>query len=242
MSGLYFWIGIVLCAACAVGATVGGIMVKNNWGWWNPRPASTLTQSPTQQTTISGDSNTTYQAGGNITILEKPTNPTTLIEPRFSENVSTVMFSLGERGMTVGYTKESLEKSHMNNGFVLDNYRPVDLYIEDNQLYADVKIYGGKGLPPIEIKKNKLSNKPQDWDFNSNENAMEIVNSNQIPVYQFFYKTPSHIVMNGIFPYPSGFIMANENGAFGRRELPTAFNVKRIFKYPSWKYPGKYEE
>ena len=114
---------------------------------------------------------------------------------------------------------------------MFNNYRPVELYIENGQLYADVKIYGGSGFPPIEIKKNKLSNKPKDWDFNSNEKAMEIVNGNGVPIYQFFYKKPSHIVMNGVFPYPGGLTL-----------LPITFKLKRIFKYPSWKYPGEYEK
>lgn len=163
-------------------------------------------------------------------------------EPRFSESIDTFFFSLGERGISVGYKKEVLEKTHMKNLYVLNDYRPVELYIENGQLYADVKIYGGRGLPPIEIKKNKVSNKPDNWDLNSNENAMEIVNQDGIPIYQFLYKTPSHIVMNGIFPYPGGFILANKGGAILNPELPTTFILKRIFKYPSWKYPGEYEE
>jgi hypothetical protein len=175
--------------------------------------------------------------------VSKNKNPTVLQlkEPRFSESVEYFYFSLGGGGMSCGYNKNVLENSHMNNCFVLNNYRPVDLYIENGQLYADVSIYGGRGLPPIEIKKNKLSNKPEDWDFNSNTNAMEIVNEHQLPIYQFFYKTPSHIVMNGIFPFSDGYIMGNESGAIVSK-LPTAINLKRLFKYPSWKFPGEYEE
>lgn len=165
-----------------------------------------------------------------------------LKEPTFSEDVKNFTFSLGERGITIGYPKEVLEKKHINTGFVFNNYHPVELYIENGQLYADVKIYGGSGFPPIEIKKNKLLNKPDSWDFNSNENAMEIVNENKVPIYQFFYKSPSQIVMNGIFPYPGGLILANENGAVGNPILPATFKLKRIFKYPSWKYPGEYEK
>jgi len=165
-----------------------------------------------------------------------------LKEPMFSENVENFSFSLGERGITVGFKKEVLEKEHMNNLFVFSNYRPVELYIEGGQLYADVKIFGGSGLPPIEIKKNKLSNKPPNWDFNSNETALEIVDNKQTPIYQFFYKNPSHIIMNGIFPFPGGLILANENGATINPTLPTNFLLKRIFKYPSWQYPGEYEK
>jgi tetratricopeptide (TPR) repeat protein len=164
-----------------------------------------------------------------------------LKEPMFSEDVDNFFFSLGERGLTGGCKKEILEKKHMSNLFVFDNYRPVELYIEKGTLYADVNIYGGQGLPPIKIKKNKLSNKPDDWDFNSNDKAFEIVDNKQNPIYQFFYKSPSHIVINGIFPAPGGYILANENGASGSPDLPDKFNLKRIFKYPSWKYPGEYE-
>jgi len=48
--------------------------------------------------------------------------------------------------------------------------------------------------------------------------------------------------MNGIFPFPGGLILANENGATINPILPTNFSLKRIFKYPSWKYPGEYEK
>lgn len=165
-----------------------------------------------------------------------------LKEPMFAENTENFTFSLGERGFSIGYSKKALEKNHINTGFVFGDYHPVDLYIENGKLYADVKIYGGSGLPPIEIKKNKLFNKPQDWDFNSNEKAMEIVNDKGVPVYQFFYKKPSHIVMNGIFPYPGGLLLANENGVTQNPLLTTKFKLNKIFKYPSWKYPGEYEE
>ncbi|MEW6601129.1 MAG: hypothetical protein AB1499_09175 [Nitrospirota bacterium] len=162
-------------------------------------------------------------------------------KPMFSENIKYYRFSLGGRGINIGYEKEVLENGHMNNILVIGNYRPFELYIEEGKLYADVKIYGGKGRPPIEIKKNKLSNKPPDWDFNSNETALEIVDNNYSPIYQFIYKTPSHIVINGIFPIPDSFILACDSGTTSSSIVPTNFSLKRIFKYPSWKHPGKYE-
>jgi len=76
-----------------------------------------------------------------------------LKEPMFAENTENFTFSLGERGFSIGYSKKALEKNHINTGFVFGDYHPVDLYIENGKLYADVKIYGGSGLPPIEIKK-----------------------------------------------------------------------------------------
>jgi hypothetical protein len=72
MSATYFFIGLALVLVGAVGSLTGGIEVKNNWGWWNPGLTSPLTKTPTQQTTIGGNSNTAYQAEGNITVLEQP--------------------------------------------------------------------------------------------------------------------------------------------------------------------------
>jgi len=141
----------------------------------------------------------------------------------------------------VGYKVAALEKSP-NEPFMLNNFSPVKVYVKNGTPYADVKVYGGSGLPPIEIKNNQLLNKPPAWDFNSNEKALEIVNENYLPIYQFFYKSPSHIVVNGAFPFPGGLILANENGAVINPSFPVTFKLKRIFKYPSWKYPGQFDE
>ncbi len=165
----------------------------------------------------------------------------TLEEPTFSEEIETVSFSIGGGGMTAGYSFEALKKSP-REPFNFGGHIPVKLYVEKGNIYADVKIHGESGIPPIEVKKNKILNKPDDWDLNSNENALEIVNAKQVPIYQFYYKTPSHIVMNGIFPFPGGLILANEDKAIINPTMPTAFKLKRIFKYPAWKYPGKYDE
>ncbi len=143
--------------------------------------------------------------------------------------------------MSAGYSRQALSEAP-REPFRLSGYSPAKLYLEGGKLYADVSIYGGSGLPPIQIKHNKLINKPPEWDFNSNAKALEIVNDKGIPVYQFYYKTPSHIVMNGISPFPGGLILANESGAALNPFLPAQFKLKPMFKYPSWKYPGEYSE
>jgi len=172
----------------------------------------------------------------NVNTAPKPV----LKKPIFSENIDTFTFSLGERGFSSGYSVEALKEPKEPYNF--GKYKPVKLYIKDGNLFADVKIYGGSNLPPIEIVQNELSNKPHDWDFNSNNKALEIVDKNKNPIYQFFYKTPAHIVVNGIFPFPGGLILANDQGAVINPSLPTNFKLKRIFKYPSWQYPGEYEK
>jgi hypothetical protein len=175
---------------------------------------------------------------------EKNTQPTKipkLEEPTFSEAVDKVSFSLGEGGIT-DITDISRLKEQPREPFNFGGFKPVKIYISNDKIYADVEIYGGSNLPPIQIKRNKLMNKPPHWDFNSNRNALEIVNEKQIPIYQFIYKTPSHIVFNGIFPFPDGLILASEKGVVLNPTLPTTFELKRIFKYPSWQYPGEYEK
>ncbi|MDD2541933.1 MAG: hypothetical protein PHH28_12945 [Desulfuromonadaceae bacterium] len=160
-----------------------------------------------------------------------------LVKPRFSEKITNFTLSLGENGISSGYSKDALKTPKEPYNF--NSYKPVKLYIDNGDLYADVKIYGGSGLPAIEIVKNELVNKPHNWDYNSNSTGLEIVDNNQKPIYQFYYKTPSHIVMNGIFPFPGGLILANEDGATINPSLPMSFVLKPIFKYPAWKYPGQ---
>ena len=161
-------------------------------------------------------------------------------EPRFSEDVKTFNFSLGGGGINIGYGKEQLQAG-ANEPFNFGGHSPVKVYIEEGNLYADVEVYQGAGLPSIKIIKNKLIDKPHNWDKNSNETALEIVDDKYRPIYQFIYKTPEHIVVNGIFPSPAGLILANDNGMVLNPTLPTTFKLERIFNYPSWKYPGEYD-
>ena len=179
-----------------------------------------------------------------VPIKEKSAQPTKieeLEEPSFSGTLPKVSFSLGGGGITFIADISKL-KEQPSEPFNFRGFKPIEIYISNDNIYADVQIYGGSNLPPLQIKGNKLIDKPLDWDFNSNRNALEVVNEKQIPIYQFIYKTPSHIVFNGIFPSPDGLILANEKGVVLNRTLPTTFELKRIFKYPSWQYPGEYEK
>jgi hypothetical protein len=171
------------------------------------------------------------------------TTEVTFDQPRFSEEVTTFDFSFGESGITSGVRKERLESGPVYP-YNLGEFKPVKLYVDDGILYADVSVYGGSNLPPIRITRNKLLGKPKNWDFNSNDTAIEIVNSIGKPVYQFYYKSPSHIVVKGVFPFPSGFIVAGSKGAtvIQNANLLLKDSLKPIFKYPSWKFQGKLVE
>lgn len=168
-----------------------------------------------------------------------------LEQPTFREKVEEVVtFSLGERGMSSSYSLSDLEKKP-REPFELRGYKPFRMYVENGKLYVDVSVYGGANLPPVEIEHNKFTRRmSSQWDINSNTKALEVVNEDHFPVFQLFYKTPSHIVVNGVFPFPGGLFLANESGVemISTAMLPRKFSLKRIFKYPSWKYPGQYDE
>jgi len=156
-------------------------------------------------------------------------------QPSFSEEVSKFEVTLG--GITTGYDVSVL-KNEAKEPFYLYGYKPIKIYFEMGVLYADLNVYGGSGLPPIKIVRNRVSGKPSKWDLNFNKNAVEIVDDKFRPIYQFYYKTPSHIVINGIFPIPNGLLLAYEDHTTLNPILPATFKLDPIFKYPSWKYHG----
>lgn len=160
-------------------------------------------------------------------------------EPTFREEHETLNFSLGG-GITCGYTKEQLKKCP-NSPFNFGGHLPVQVYVEDGKLYADVEVFSESGLPPIKITKNVLSGLPHNWDSNKNENALEVVNEAGAPIYQLIYKRDGHIIVNGVFPFPGGLVLADEQHMVMNPSLPVKLELKRIFKYPSWKYPAEYE-
>ena len=160
--------------------------------------------------------------------------------PTFQEKLENVTFSLGGGGIHTIYRLSDLEKAP-REPFNLGGFSPVRIYAETGKVYADVTVYGGPASPPIEVKHNEVVVGPPNWDRNFSQSALEVVNEKQFPVFQLIYKTPSHIVFNGIFPFPGGLILANEEGSVVNPTVPVTFSLKRIFKYPSWKYPGQYE-
>ena len=82
---------------------------------------------------------------------------------------------------------------------------------------------------------------PQNWDFNSDGNAIEIVNQNQQPIFQLIYKSQYYIVINGYLYYPGGFTFVDEDGRMiqNPQTVPVDYSLAPIFKYPSSKYPGQ---
>lgn len=165
--------------------------------------------------------------------------------PTFRERVENVYLTIGPS--STEYKFADLEKAHVPVDF--GGYSPISLYIENKKLYADVTLFGSPELPAINIKRNEFHTPPPQWDINSNDTALEVVNEKKIPIFQLYYKNQSHthISINGYFPQPGGRAasLMMEDGfipvAAPDPNLPPEFLLKRIFRYPAWKYPGQFE-
>jgi hypothetical protein len=168
-----------------------------------------------------------------------PISPTPIPEAHFHEQAGTLPeITLGEHGATSGGNRGTF--------FNFGGFKPFNLYLEDGELQVDARMWGGKkGLPPVELHGLSFVVRPEGWDKNFiNDRAFEVVNENDVPMFQLIRLSPSHFVIKRIFETPSGLILASDNGMDVVRPpwgpIPSDFKITRIFKYPSWKYPGKY--
>jgi len=182
--------------------------------------------------------------GNNNTVTINPATPIAHPpEPTFHEKSETVSFSLGEGGVTVGYSIEQLRKKSATP-FMFGNFPPVTLSVKGNILKVDVKVWNGNGNPHIEVRDNEFTVRVPGCDKNSNTNALEVVNANGVVLFQLIRKSSTNVVINGIIPSPAGLILAGPNGTIlgASQSKLDQFRLKPIFKYPAWKYPGQYAE
>jgi hypothetical protein len=134
---------------------------------------------------------------------------------------------------------------------IIDGTIPIKPYVENNRLFCDVEFFPTFGLPPIKLEHNTLSGRPRNWDWNHNDKALEIVNEDLVPIFQMYYKDDTHVMLNGVFPLKGELWICTEAGTETIRDsiIKTRFpdgiipvNLNRLFKYPSFKYPGQFEE
>jgi hypothetical protein len=178
---------------------------------------------------------------------------TFLASGRFIQSKQQIRESASEQGPTFRPGIEDFQLTFGSNTFVysasalrqhsaapldLGSTKPITLYAEADKLYADVTLYGGADRPPVEIKHNAFIVRPPGWDANSDQDALEVVDLQLHPVFQMTYVSQQHIVINGYFPFPGGFIAATDSGMIinPTGSIPP---LTRIFRYPSWKYPGQ---
>ncbi|MGA3284194.1 MAG: hypothetical protein ABSD57_07035 [Verrucomicrobiota bacterium] len=91
---------------------------------------------------------------------------------------------------------------------------------------------------------------------NHSAKAIEVVNENLVPIFQIFYKDDTHLVINGAITFTNsgvnGVVLSGGEGFKIMRNPPLgsgellrkieALNIKRIFRYPAWEFPGQFGE
>lgn len=176
------------------------------------------------------------------TIPEQPTpEKPTLQFPTFKEDIKECVFNFG--GNPATYSIEELEKDK-KQFLSVNGIAPV-VYIKNHIFYADVTVSDPYKPLPVQIIEGELSVTPENWDFNSNTNAFEVVNEKLDVVFQLIYTKPSKIFLYGIFPDPqikNQLIFVSENSIINAFSKPKDFSIKRHFKYPAWKYPGQFDD
>jgi hypothetical protein len=125
--------------------------------------------------------------------------------------------------------------------------------VSDDQLLVDADVFTSTGQPPMRVRRNEISGRPlggtwehRGWDKQSTDNALEIVNENRSPVLQIIYLDNAQVVITGVFVSGErAVILTAEETVFALKshlnEFLKRWEINRLFKYPSWQYPGELE-
>jgi len=174
-------------------------------------------------------------------LFTKPTFPdgTTAISVRVMGNPTPIQFAL-----------EELKSRSIPVPTDNPNMPIARIYLAAGTLCIDATTVGG-----IRIRGNHFETLPAGWDFNGNDRAAEIVNEKRVAVYQIRLAQKTVVEFGGIVLCDGGKMFASV-GAHGRpiifpigklnEDLPTmpyaTTGTKRIFKYPSYKFRGVFED
>jgi hypothetical protein len=116
--------------------------------------------------------------------------------------------------------------------------------VVNGNLYIDADLYSGPQSKPMLLRDNVLENRPAGWDLNMKSGrALEVVNEAGIPVFQIVYADDFTVTLNGIFINSNGIVIASPDGLSSTSlggNIP--YDVKPLFKYPSFKHLGEFSE
>jgi hypothetical protein len=157
-------------------------------------------------------------------------------------------FTIG--GPTVGFSEEQLMAGPVSpmQIYGMDLFK---VYLDGGRLYVDTTLYGGSTFPAVQVRRNEISIEGgMSLDRNFTDKALEVVDRNLVPLLQIIYEADRKVVINGVFIDPKGgktavIITPTNNQKVdidptGQKKVVVP--LKRIFKYPSWKYPGVYAD
>jgi hypothetical protein len=121
----------------------------------------------------------------------------------------------------------------------------------NNRFYVSARLLDPEdlGLGSLKLSGNKIEGHlPALWDINSDSTAIEIVDNNEVPIYQIIYRRPDVVEVYGIFFMGNDIVLNGRNIARTvalppdgepLRIDPASLGMARIFKYPSAAYLGQ---
>jgi hypothetical protein len=158
-------------------------------------------------------------------------------QPRFSERPS--RFTI-----VAGSNRIDLPADVQPQFAAISETRPFSAHLSpDNRICVDADVYAGSNRPAITIRDNVIRGKPENWDRNSDDSAVEIVNEHGDPVFQLQYLDESSASLKGVFVSAGKLTVCDDSGqlAIGGLRSPIKYSLARLFKYPSKKFPGERE-
>jgi hypothetical protein len=164
-----------------------------------------------------------------------PETQPALEAPRFAEKLDKIYIQLGS--ITNVYRPEHSPFTPLQIGDVV----PVTVRLEGGRLYADAVLSGERDA--VLLQRNRIVQRPPEWDVNSNERALEVVDERGRPVFQMILVSEQQLKIRGVFRGKAGSAVFTDTSTFNTS--PTAdraLNLKPLFKYPAWKFAGQLAE
>ena len=116
--------------------------------------------------------------------------------------------------------------------------RAIQAYIDHGRVYVDANLYY-EANKSLKLVHNELRDCPRKWDVNFDKSAIEIVDEKLIPRFQLAYKDDRTVELRGVFQFPSGAVVFEDNARFFWGTLEDKVNITRLFRYPSRLHQGQ---
>lgn len=115
---------------------------------------------------------------------------------------------------------------------------PIQILFEEGKMLVTVNLINIKGETVIQISKSGIwvitDDKFLAYDRNYNDNAVEVVNMDNKPVFQVKINKENDIMIGGVFYMKSNVIDLNlGNGVYINPSTDADINIAPIFRYPS---------
>jgi len=144
--------------------------------------------------------------------------------PTFIDDSTQILVHYGNRENDWFYTRTTVGelKQKPEVPFSINGQNIFTVHIEQRRLYIDTLLFAGIEnqeqhifSPPVVIRDNAFSSKPDGWKVYQNNMNLEIVNQDGIPVLLMEYKSPYTIIISGLFVTPMGICKVNnETGIY----------------------------